>query len=444
VSTTPQTKYAKSGDVHIAYQVTGEGDCDLVLVQGWVSHIEYGWEDPALARFLERLATFSRLILFDRRGTGLSDRLAGVPTLEQRMDDVRAVMDAVGSQRAVLVGISAGGPMCMLFAATYPERTTSLVLYGTAARALRTPDYPIGLPREALDRYVDLIERTWGTGATVEQFAPSRARDEHFRQSWGRFERLAVSPAGAKAMARVTYETDASQTLPAIGVPTLVLHREGDLIARVNGARYMAERIRGARYVELAGADHCPWVGDSDAILDEIEEFATGARHAAEPDRVLATVLFTDIAGSTEKLAALGDRRWQELLEQHHAVVRGQLSKFRGREIDTAGDGFLAAFDGPARAVRCAWAVVSELRRLGLEVRAGLHTGECEVMKGKLSGMALHTGARIASLAMPGEVLVSATVRDLVYGSGIAFHDRGAHLLKGVPGERRVYRVDSA
>lgn len=438
----PQTKYAKSGDVHIAYQVAGEGEHDVVLVQGWVSHVEYGWEDPALAKFLARLLSFSRLILFDRRGTGLSDRFVGVPTLEQRMDDVRAVMDAVGSKRAALFGISAGGPMCMLFAATYPERTTSLLLYGTGARGLRAPDYPIGLPREALDRYVDMIERSWGSGSTVDQFAPSRAGDEAFRQSWARFERLAVSPAGAKAIARITYETDASQTLPVIRVPTLVLHREGDLVARASSGRYVAERIKDAKYVELAGSDHCAWVGDSDAILDQVEEFVTGERSSADPDRVLATVLFTDIVASTEKLAAVGDRRWRELLEQHHGIVRGQLAKFRGREIDTAGDGFFAAFDGPARAVRCASAVVSELGRVGLDVRAGLHTGECQLIDGKLSGIAVHTGARVASLALAGEVLVSATVKDLVYGSGISFDDRGSHVLKGLPGEWRIYRVE--
>jgi pimeloyl-ACP methyl ester carboxylesterase len=437
----PQTKYAKSGDIYVAYQVIGQGARDLVVVQGWVSHVEYAWEDPDLAKFLERLASFSRLIVLDRRGTGLSDRVAAVPTLEQRMDDVRAVMDAAQSERATLLGISAGGPMCMLFAATYPERTASLVLYGTAARGLRAPDYPIGLPRAALDGYLDLIEQTWGTGATVEHFAPSRARDERFRQSWARFERLAVSPAGARALARVTYETDATQALSAIRVPTLILHREGDLIARVAGARYVEERVTGARYVELPGADHFPWVGDSEAVLGEIEEFLTGERRGPELDRVLATVMFTDLVHSTEKIAALGDQRWCELLGDHHALIRKQLAKFRGREIDTAGDGFLAAFDGPARAVRCACAVVGELRRLGLEVRVGVHTGECELTNERLSGIAVHTGARVASLAESGEVLVSATVKDLVAGSGIAFRDRGAHILKGVPGEWQLYAV---
>ena len=358
------------------------------------------------------------------------------------MDDVRAVMDAVGSRRATLFGISAGGPMCMLFAATYPERTAALVLYGTAARGLRAADYPIGIPREALDRYADLIEQSWGTGRTVDQFAPSRARDERFRESWGRFERLALSPAGAKAMALVTYEGDASPALPLIAVPTLVLHRKDDLVARANGARYIAERIKTARYVELPGADHCPWAGDSDAILDEVEQFLTGTRRGPEPDRVLATVMITDIVGSTEKLAALGDRRWRSLLAEHHASIRRQLATFGGRELDTAGDGFLAAFDGPARAVCCARAVVGEVRQLGLEVRAGLHTGECERIADKLSGIAIHTVARVAALAAPGEVLVSSTVKDLVAGSGLTFADRGTHTLKGVPGEWRLFAAE--
>jgi pimeloyl-ACP methyl ester carboxylesterase len=422
-SLNPQTKYAKSGGVYIAYQVVGQGTRDLVFVQGWVSHVEYAWEDPDLAKFLERLASFSRLIVFDRRGTGLSDRVAAVPTLEERMDDVRAVMDAAQSQRAALLGISAGGPMCMLFAATYPERATSLVLYGTAARGLRAPDYPIGLPREALDHYLEVLEQTWGTGATVNHFAPSRARDERFRQSWARFERLAVSPAGAKALARVTYETDASRTLSAVRVPTLILHRAGDQVARVTGARYVADRITNARYMELPGADHCPWVGDSGAVVDAIEEFFTGERQISEPDRILETVMFTDLAGSPE----------------HLVVMQEQLVRFRGRKIEGMDDSVFAVFDGPARAIRCACAAVSELRRLGLEVRVALHTGECELTNERLSGIAVHTGARIASLAVPGEVLVSATVKDLVAGSGIAFRDRGVHILEGVPGEWQVY-----
>jgi pimeloyl-ACP methyl ester carboxylesterase len=442
MTTMPTTKYAKSGDVHIAYQVVGEAPQTLVLVPGWVSHIEYAWEDPSFSRFLRRLASFTRLVLLDRRGTGLSDRVSELPTLEQRMDDVRAVMDAAGVERAALFGLSEGGPMCLAFAATYPARTSALVLYGTFARMLRAPDYAIGLPDEMLGRFLEFVEASWGTGSiSTDYFAPSMARDEAFRRSWARFERLAVSPAGIRALLRMTQQTDARPALPVIRVPTLVMHREGDQVIRVEAGRYIAERIQGARYVELPGPDHFLWVGDVDAVLDEVEEFLTGARRGQEPDRVLATVLFTDIVGATERAVALGDRRWRDLLERHHAVIREQLDRFHGREIDTAGDGFLAAFDGPARGIRCAGAIVREVRRLGLEIRAGLHTGECEILGDKLSGVAVHTGARVASLAGPGEVLVSGTVKDLVAGSGITFEDRGVQTLKGLPGEWHLYAV---
>jgi pimeloyl-ACP methyl ester carboxylesterase len=441
----PTTKYAKSGDVHIAYQVVGEGSQNLVLVPGWISHIEYAWEEPSFSRFLTRLASFSRLILLDRRGAGLSDRVSGLPTLEQRMDDVRAVMDAAGAERAALFGLSEGGPMAMMFAATYPTRLSALVLYGTFARLLRAPDYPIGMPAEVLGRFLEQVEQSWGTGTmSADYFAPSLARDEAFRHSWARFERLAASPAGIKALIHMLYETDARHMLPVIRVPTLLVQREGDRVSRVEGARYIAERIQGVKYVELPGADHFPWVGDTDAVLDEVEEFLTGARRGPEPDRVLATVMFTDIVGATERAVGLGDRRWRDLLDRHHALIREQLARFRGREIDTAGDGFLATFDGPARAVRCAVAIAREVRRLGLEIRAGLHTGECEVLGDKLSGIAVHTGARVASLAKPGEVLVSATVKDLVAGSGIVFEHRGVQTLKGLPGEWHLYAVASA
>ena len=441
----PTTKYAKNGDVHIAYQVVGDGEHDLVLVPGWISHVEYAWEEPSFASFLKRLASFSRLILLDRRGTGLSDRTSDLPTLEQRMDDVRAVMDASGTERAAVVGLSEGGPMCMMFAATYPARTSALVLYGTFARMVRTADYPIGLPAEQLERFLDAVEQNWGTGAiSAESFGPSAAHDEAFRRSWARFERLAVSPGGMKSLLRMTSETDARHTLPVIRVPTLILHREGDRVVRVAAARYIAERIRGAKYVELPGADHFPWLGDVDAIIGEIEEFVTGERSGEEADRVLATVMFTDIVGATERAVALGDRRWRELLDRHYAVIREELERFRGREVDTAGDGFFAAFDGPARAVRCAEEIVREMRELGLDVRVGLHTGECEVLDDKLSGIAVHTGARIAALAGAGEVLVSSTVKDLVAGSGIRFEERGIERLKGIPGEWRLYRVASS
>ncbi len=444
MTTIPTTKYAKSGDVHIAYQVVGEGSQNLVFVPGWVSHIEYAWEEPSFSRFLRRLASFSRLILLDRRGTGLSDRVSELPTLEQRIDDVRAVMDAAGIERATLFGVSEGGPMSMMFAATYPARTTALVLYGTFARLLRAPDYPIGMPPESLETFLEMIEQDWGTGSlSARLFAPSLVDDEPFRQSWARFERLAVSPAGIKALIRMLYETDARHLLSVIRVPTLLVQREGDRVSRVEGARYIAERIQGVKYVELPGPDHFPWVGDTDAVLDEVEEFVTGARRGPDPDRVLATVMFTDIVGATERAVELGDRRWRDLLDRHYGVIREQLVRFRGREIDTAGDGFLAAFDGPARGVRCAGAIVREVRRLGLEIRAGLHTGECEVLGDKLSGVAVHTGARVASLAGAGQVLVSATVKDLVAGSGITFEDRGVQTLKGLPGDWHLYAVAS-
>src|SRR5262245_30789045 len=354
----PTTRYAKSGGVHIAYQVTGEGTQDVVLVPGWVSHMEYAWEDPWYSDYLRRLASCCRLILLDRRGTGLSDRVPALPSLEQQIDDLRAVMDAVGSERAALFGQSEGGPMCMMFAATYPARTAALVLYGTFARLMRAPDYPIGMPEAAASKFLDRIEESWGTSFSVDHFAPSLAHDDNFRRSWARFERFAVSPAGMQALMRISYATDARHFLSVIRTPTLILHRTGDRVARVEGGRYLAERIRGATYAEFAGVDHFPFVGDSDAILGEIQEFLTGVRHAPEPDRILATVMFTDIVGSTETAATLGDRRWRDLLDSHHGIVREHLAQFRGREIDTAGGRFMAAFDGPVRGVWCECAMV--------------------------------------------------------------------------------------
>ncbi len=437
----PKTRYAKSGDLHIAYQVVGEGPLDLVLVPGFVSHLEFEWEGALTARFFQRLAAFSRLIRFDKRGTGLSDRPPGMATLEQRMDDVRAVMDAVGSQKAALFGISEGGPMSLLFAATYPERTSALVLYGSYARRAWAPDHPFGITEAEMGRALEALERDWGGSAGIEIRAPSMVHDEQFGRWRSNYLRLAASPGAAVAILRMNMEIDVRHILPTIRVPTLVIHRTGDRLTRVEQARYMAERIPGAKYVELPGIDHTPWVGDADAILDEVEEFLTGVRHGAEPDRVLATVLFTDIVGSTEQAARLGDRRWRELLESHHALVRKELARFRGREIDTAGDGFLATFDGPARAIRCACAISDAVKPLGIEIRAGLHTGECEVMREKLGGIAVHIGARVAALATPGEVLVSSTVKDLVAGSGLEFEDRGTHTLKGIPGEWRLFAV---
>ncbi len=440
----PETQYARSGDLNIAYQVTGEGPRDLVYVPGWVSNIEMMWEEPAMVHFLERLASFSRLVLFDKRGTGLSDRVSNteLPTLEQRMDDVRAVLEAVGSERAALFGHSEGGNMCVLFAATYPDRTTALITLGSFAKR-RDPDddYPWAPAADAREETVADVERNWGhmRPEDVEYYAPSRLGDAQFVRNLEQYFRRAASPGAAAALLRMNSFIDVRDVLPTIQVPTLVLHRTGDHDVNVAEGRYLASKIPGARFVELAGADHWIAAGDTDAIADEIEEFLTGTRPMPEPDRVLSTVLFTDIVGSTERAVELGDRRWRELLNTHDAAVRRELERFRGREVDTAGDGFLATFDGPARAVRCALSAGEAVRQLGVEIRAGIHTGECELDGPKVRGIAVHTGARITSLAGPGDVLVSQTVKDLVSGSGLAFEDRGVHALKGVPGEWRVY-----
>jgi class 3 adenylate cyclase/pimeloyl-ACP methyl ester carboxylesterase len=438
---TPETRYTRSGEVNIAYQVIGQGPLDLVYVMGWVTNLEAFWQEPSVARFFQRLASFSRLILFDKRGTGLSDRvpIKELPTLEQRMDDVRAVMDAVGSHRAALLGVSEGGPMCALFAATYPQRTAALVLYGSYAKRLRAPDYPWAPTSEEREHWYQLLEQGWGGVVDIDTMAPNA--DPRFREWWARYLRMSASPGAALAFGRMNAEIDIREVLPSIQVPTLILHRAGDLDMDVGGARYMASRIAGAKYLELPGNDHLPFVGDQAAILDEIEEFLTGARHQADLDRVLATVLFTDMVGSTERSAALGDKGWSDLLEAHNRVIREELDRFRGREVDTAGDGFFATFDGPARAIRCACAMRNELARLGIEIRAGLHTGECELVGDKVRGLSVNIGSRVASLARPGEVLVSSTVKDLVAGSGLEFTDRGVHTLRGVPGEWRLFAV---
>jgi class 3 adenylate cyclase len=439
----PKTRYARSGSVSIAYQVVGDGPRDLVFVSGWVSHLESGWEEPLLARFRRRLASFSRLILFDKRGTGMSDRVpeANLPTLEQRMDDVRAVMDATGSERAALFGQSEGASMAILFAATYPERTTALMTFGGFASRMRHPDYPWAPTSEQRQEFYDLIERDWGGEMDMSELAPSMAHDDGFRRRLSTYLRLSASPGAALALARMNTEIDVRSILSAIRVPTLILHRIGDLDANVEEGRYIAARIHGAKFVALPGPDHLPWVGDQGEVVDEIEEFLTGIRPTPEPDRVLATVLFTDVVGSTERVASMGDRAWRDLLEQHHAQVRRELARFRGQEISTTGDGFLATFDGPARAVQCAVAIRDRVGEGGLNVRAGLHTGECERMGDNIGGMAVHIGSRVAALAGPGEVLASSTVKDLVAGSGIAFKDRGSQTLKGVPGEWRIFQV---
>jgi class 3 adenylate cyclase len=439
-SDVPETRYTKSGDIHIAYQVIGTGPLDLVYVPGFVSHLELQWQNPRWAHMLRRLASFSRLIMFDKPGTGLSDRLAAIPTLEQRMDDVRAVMDAVGSERAAFVGVSEGGPMSILFAATYPQRTSALALYGTYARRMWAPDHPWGRPDAEMQAILERMERDWGKDAHLELWAPSIASNQDLCRGVATYWRLAASPGAALTVMRLTTEIDVRHVLPVIRIPTLVIHRTGDRVTRLEQGRYLAEHIHGAKFVELAGDDHVPSVGDGDAIIDEIEEFLTGIR-PIDTDRVLATILFTDVVGSTERALALGDRRWRELLEQYYAVARRELARFRGREIDTAGDGLFAAFDGPARAIRCACRIRDEVRGFGLELRSGLHAGECEVVGDKIGGIAVHIGARVAAVASPGEVLVSNTVKDLVAGSGIGFKSHGAHALKGLPGEWPLFAV---
>jgi len=439
---TPPTRYARAGDTSIAYQVVGDGPIDLVLVLGFATHLELQWEAPPLVRFLERLASFSRLIVFDKRGSGLSDPVSEVPTLEQRIDDVRAVMDAAGSERAAFLGISEGGPMSVLFAATHPERATALVLYGAMGRTTEAPDYPWASPAEALlESAAEFIAPYWGRDATgtVELFAPSLARDPEVVDWSARMERSAASPAMVQRIFEMFLDIDVRAVLPTIHVPTLVVHRRGDRVVNWRAGRELAAQIPGARYVELEGIDHLPWAGDAEAVLGEVEEFLTGARTSPEPDRVLATVMFTDLVGSTERAAELGDARWRELLAAHQAAVREELARHRGREVKTLGDGFLATFDGPARAIRCGRAIADAAGSLGVEVRVGLHSGEVELMGEDVGGIAVHIAARVGGIAGGGEVLVSSTVKDLVAGSGIRFEDRGTTSLRGVPDDWRLF-----
>jgi class 3 adenylate cyclase len=441
----PQTRYALSGDISIAYQVLGSGPFDLVYSHGWVSHLDLQWDEPHLAAFLTRLASFSRLITFDKRGTGLSDRVAvnELPTLEQRMDDLRAVMDAAGSEKASLFGVSESGAMCLLFAATYPKRVRSVLTFGSYAKRIRSDDYPWAPTPEEREAAYREIPETWGTTKGLEAVFPSMIGNPAFEDWLGAYFRASASPAAAVALLRMNTEADIRAVLPSVRVPALIMNRIEDGDVRAEEARYIASKIPGAKVKMFQGVDHAPWVGHTDDILGEIEEFLTGSRTADAADRVLATILSTDIAGSTELVARLGDRKWRDLLERHNTLIRRELKRFRGREIDTAGDGFFAAFDGPARAIRCAKAVVGETAGLGVEVRAGLHTGECEVLGDKLTGIAVHTAARVAATASPGEVRVSATVRDLVAGSGITFADRGEHGLKGLPDHLRLFAVES-
>jgi class 3 adenylate cyclase len=434
-------RYAKSGDLHIAYIVEGDCPVDLIWVPPWISQVEYLWSERSLERVMRRLTQFARVITFDRRGSGLSDPFWGAPTLEEQMDDVIAVMDAAGSERAAICGTLEGGPMAAMFAATYPERVSALVLYATFARATWAPGYEWAWSPEDRDRRMAELVEHWGEGRTPAGVAPSQVGDPSFMDWAGRLERLAASPATIRRIVDLIGEFDVRDVLPSIRVPTLVMHRREDTFIKIEHSRYIASRIPGARYVELEGRDNMFSIGDSEALIGEIEEHLTGVRHEDEPGRMLATVLFTDIVDSTRRAAEMGDRGWRFLLERHDALFRHALERHRGREVKRTGDGFLATFDGPARAIRCAASVADAMGSLGLEVRAGLHTGELEVMDGDLGGLAVHIAARVMDHASPSEVLVSGTVKDLVVGSGIDFEARGERELRGVPGEWRLYAV---
>jgi class 3 adenylate cyclase/pimeloyl-ACP methyl ester carboxylesterase len=444
----PQTRYAKAGDVHIAYQVVGEGALDLVWIPSASHHVELNWENPVVARFLTELATLGRLIVFDKRGTGMSDRVSSSETLEMRMDDVRAVMDAAESNRVVITALGDGGPLAMLFTATYPERVAGLVLINSWPRTVRSVEFPWLPSRGEQEQRIDDHTRRWGEPDLHAEFltrsSPDMTEDE--RRAFARVMRMSVSPGAFRDYMRMNLDVDMRGVLESIQAPTLVLHRKEMAVLDARSGRYLAEHIPGARLVEVPGRNFAPAVGDQDALFVELRRFIneveSGDWMASEPDRVLATILFTDIVGSTARAVELGDAGWRELLNKHHDAVRRQLTRFRGREIDTAGDGFLASFDGPARAIRCACEIITAVRELGLELRAGLHTGECELVDGKVGGIAVHIGARVAADAKPGEVLVSSTVKDLVAGSGIEFVDRGREALKGIPGEWQLFAVD--
>jgi pimeloyl-ACP methyl ester carboxylesterase len=437
----PLTRYAVADGVHIAYQTIGDGPRDLLFVPGFVSNVEHWWDEPAATRFFERLAAFSRVILFDKRGTGLSDRVADVAVLERRVDDLTVVLDAVGAGHAVVVGASEAGPTCAVFAATHPERVSALVLVGAMARWTSAPDYPWARSALTYKMVMRTMQASWGTGITMPLYAPSRWADAGLRSWWARLERTGAGPGALHALLEANMNLDVRPVLPSIRVPTLVLHSAGDRAVKIGGSRYIASVIPDAKFVQLPGSDHVFFGSDSDALLVEIQEFVTGVRPPPGADRVLATVLFADLVGSTELLARIGDERWRSLLAEFRRLVRTELGRSGGREIDNPGDGFLASFDGPARAVRCALAIRAALGSIDLSVRQGLHTGEVEIVGAKLEGLAVHLGARVAGAASGGEILVSSTVKDLVAGSGLRFTDRGTHQLKGVPDEWHLYAV---
>ncbi len=439
----PETRYARLGDLHLAYQVLGDGPVDILLLDQWFSHMEAQWEVPPLAALRERLADFGRLIMFDKRGTGLSDPIptSALPTIEEWMKDVPAILDAVGSEKAAVIANIGGGILAMPFAAAHPERVGSLILVDCFARFQAAADFPIGAAAADVVHALDQAEDSSRRGIQVDLFAPSVAHDERLRRAWSRYERQAASPGSTRAIVRLIYESDVRRVLPAIRVPTLVIHRAEATGFRVEHGRYLAQQISGARYVELPGVDNLIWAGDQQAMVAEIQDFITGVRPAPEPHRVLATVLFTDIVESTRLAAELGDERWHAVLADHHRVARREVERFGGHEVKTVGDGILATFDGPARAVRCAAAIRDGVRELGLELRAGVHTGEIEIEPDDIGGLGVHIGARVSALASGGEILVSSTVKDLVVGSGLGFEDRGTHVLKGVPGEWRLFAV---
>ena len=439
----PRTQYARSGDLSIAYQVVGDGPIDLLFVPGWISQVEHSWEEPALARFFERLSTFSRLILFDRRGTGLSDTLTGPPTREDELEDAIAVLDAAGSERTAILAWAAGGATGALLTARHPERVGALVMYAAIVSTTAAPDYDWTHTREQRDGFIDELVGSWGEGNRIAAFAPSMDGDQRFRGWLSRMERLAASPGTIRAIFEAASNVDVREVLPTIRVPTLVLHRDRDQAIDVRHSRYVAEKVPGARYVELRGIDSLPWVGDSSSLVDEIEEFLTGGRSRSEPERALLTVMFTDIVGATGHAARLGDSRWRDLLAAHDACVREQLSRFDGREVKTIGDSVLAVFDGvPSRGLRCAKAVVDAVHELGIEVRIGMHTGECELIGDDVGGMAVHIAARISSMAKADEVLVSGTVYGTVVGAGFDFEGRGMHTLKGVRGDWPIFALN--
>ncbi len=441
----PETRYARLGELHLAYQVVGDGPPDILLLDQWFGNLDAQWDVPPLASLRERLAGFGRLIMFDKRGTGLSDPIptSTLPTLEEFMADIPAVLDTVGSDRAALIANIGGGILAMPYAAAHPDRVSSLILVDCFAQFLEAPDFPIGAPIEEMAPSLDIAEGETGRGVMIDMFAPSVAHDERIRRSWARYERSAATPGSTKAIVRLIYESDVRDVLPAIRVPTLVIHREAATGFGVAHGRYLAEHIPGAKYVELPGSDNLIWAGDQDAIVTEIQDFVTGFRPVLDPRRVLATVLFTDIVGSTQLAAERGDAGWQRLLADHNGIVRRQLDQFGGLEVKVIGDGFVATFDGPARAVRCAVAIRDEVRELGLEIRAGIHVGEIEVLPDDIAGLAVHIAARVSAKAGPGEILVSSTVKDLVVGSGLDFDDRGDHDLKGVPGSWHMFAVRS-